>query len=600
MTITVHDKPRSRQTDQRRLRPGRRIADIALAATVILSAGAPSDNVLAQPASTPAGTESITTGQLIDALVKSHVLTRAQVDTMLQKAQRDAAAPARPAPTRTARTVKNPPPGALAAEPVVPPGTVRVTYVPESTRQEIAADVKQQVMQEAQDEGWAAPNQSPDWVRRIRISGDVRLRGESDMFGNGNFNAFPNFNAINSSANGFDTNPNTNPNLPPILNTTENRVRYRVRARLDVAATVADWIDADIRIGTGNDSSPVSLNQTLGQPGDFSKYSLWLDRAYIKMHPTDYLTINAGRGPNPFWTTNLLYYDDLSFDGISAQTAYQFNHGLGGFLNLGAFPVFNTDFNFGTNNIVKNSSRDAYLFAAQGGGDWQINNETKAKLGVGYFSYSNVQGSQSTPCFDPVTNGSCDTDDSKPGFVQFGNTLSPLRNIVQDPSNPNGPVPQYFGLASGFRVLDVHGQVALTNYHPIDVVIDFDYVKNLAFKRSDIINRGPSNNLGSNNAYEGGDTGYLASISVGHQALEKLWDWNASVAYKYLETDAVLDALTDPDFHLGGTNAKGYILTANLGIAHNAYISAKFLSANQVSGPTYAADVLQIDLNAKF
>jgi hypothetical protein len=579
----------------------RRMVDVALAA-IILGAGAPEDGASAQPqaADAAAETSAITTAQLIDLLVKSHVLSRTQVNSVLQKAQRDAAAPGRPAPARAAKAAKGTAAETAAAEPAVPPGTVRVTYVPESTRLEIAADVKQQVMQEAQDEGWAAPNETPEWVRRVRISGDVRLRGESDMFGRNNFNQFPNFNSINGLPNGFDVNTTTNPNLPPLLNTTENRTRYRLRARLDVAATVADWIDADIRIGTGNDSQPVSLNQTLGQPGDFSKYSLWLDRAYIRMHPTDYITLNAGRSPNPFWTTNLLYYDDLNFDGVSAQTAYQFSHALGGFLNLGAFPVFNTDFNFGTNNEVKTASHDSYLFAIQGGGDWKINDDTKAKIGVGYFSYSNIQGSESTPCFNPVAVGSCDTDDSKPGFVQFGNTLFPIRNILQDPSTPNGAQPQLFGLASQFRLLDVRAQLALTNFHPIDVVIDGDYVKNLAFNRTDIVNRGPSNNLGSNSAYQGGDTGYLVSISVGHQVLEKLWDWNASIAYKYLETDAVLDALTDPDFHLGGTNAKGYILTGNLGIAHNAYVSAKLLSANQVSGPTYANDVLQIDLNARF
>ena len=38
--------------------------------------------------------------------------------------------------------------------------------------------------------------------------------------------------------------------------------------------------------------------------------------------------------------------------------------------------------------------------------------------------------------------------------------------------------------------------------------------------------------------------------------ITKRWDWNVSLAYKYVESDAVLDALNDPDFHLGGTNAR--------------------------------------------
>ncbi len=173
---------------------------------------------------------------------------------------------------------------------------------------------------------------------------------------------------------------------------------------------------------------------------------------------------------------------------------------------------------------------------------------------------------------------------------------------MQNPATPNGPEPQIFGLASRFDILDLHGQVYLTNFHPIDIVIGADYVRNLGFKRMDIINRGPINNLGSGSQapFVGGDDGYQADISVGYQTLEKKWDWNASIAYKYIASDAVLDALTDPDFHLGGTNAKGYVLTGNVALAHNAFVSAKWLSTNQVSGPTFASDVLQVDLNAKF
>jgi hypothetical protein len=78
------------------------------------------------------------------------------------------------------------------------------------------------------------------------------------------------------------------------------------------------------------------------------------------------------------------------------------------------------------------------------------------------------------------------------------------------------------------------------------------------------------------------------------------WDWNLFVAYKYLESDSVLDALTDPNFHLGGTNAKGFILGGDLGLARNLYLAARWFSATQVSGVPYSNDVLQVDLNARF
>ncbi len=92
----------------------------------------------------------------------------------------------------------------------------------------------------------------------------------------------------------------------------------------------------------------------------------------------------------------------------------------------------------------------------------------------------------------------------------------------------------------------------------------------------------------------------MIRVSVGQPMIAVRWDWNMSLAYKYIESDSVLAALNDPDFHLGGTNAKGFILAANLGIARNTWLTAKWLSSTQVSGPTYAVDVIQADLNVKF
>jgi hypothetical protein len=60
------------------------------------------------------------------------------------------------------------------------------------------------------------------------------------------------------------------------------------------------------------------------------------------------------------------------------------------------------------------------------------------------------------------------------------------------------------------------------------------------------------------------------------------------------------DAFTDSDFHLGGTNAKGYIVTASLGIFDNTWVQARWFSADEVFGPPLSIDVLQLDLNAGF
>jgi Putative porin len=435
-------------------------------------------------------------------------------------------------------------------------------------------------------------------TQRIKVFGDMRMRSWFNMQPKSNDPFLPNYDAINTSANGYDVN-NTAGTLPPLLNTTENRTTYQVEARVGIAVQISDWVDGVVGFGTGNSNTPVSLNQNLGSPGDFSKYGVWLDLASISLHPTNWLSINAGRGINPFWTTDLLFYKDLRFDGISVQVVGPLTKTVGGFFTVGAFPVFNTDFNFGSNNDVKTASHDSYLFAAQGGATWQINENYQAKLGVGYFDFTNVQGVPSTPCFNPTAYGSCDTDDSKAPFLQFGDTLFPVRNIIANPSGVTA-LPELYGLASQFRILDINGQFTMVNFHPIDIVFFGDFAKNFGFSSSSIVNLNPVNNLSSSNSFVGGDIGYTFGATIGIPVPERLFDWNVSVAYKYLESDAVLDSLTDSVFHNGGTNAKGYILKGNLALTRNTWLTASWYSTNQISGPTYAVDTLLLDLNAKF
>ena len=53
-------------------------------------------------------------------------------------------------------------------------------------------------------------------------------------------------------------------------------------ARLGFEADMGDGFSSGFRIATGDSSSPVSANQSLGTTnGEFSKYALWLDRAFV-------------------------------------------------------------------------------------------------------------------------------------------------------------------------------------------------------------------------------------------------------------------------------------------------------------------------------
>jgi hypothetical protein len=131
-------------------------------------------------------------------------------------------------------------------------------------------------------------------------------------------------------------------------------------------------------------------------------------------------------------------------------------------------------------------------------------------------------------------------------------------------------------------------------------------VTNLAFNRNSIVGKAPVNNLaGSKNQnvpgpWDGGQNGMMARLTVGYPVLRDRWDWNVFAGYKYLESDAVLDAFTDSDFHLGGTNAKGYFIGGGLGIARNVDLSMHIYSTNEITGAPYSVDIVQLDLNGRF
>ena len=63
---------------------------------------------------------------------------------------------------------------------------------------------------------------------------------------------------------------------------------------------------------------------------------------------------------------------------------------------------------------------------------------------------------------------------------------------------------------------------------------------------------------------------------------------------------ATLDAIADADFHEGGTNAQGYILSGALGVAHNTWVQVRYMSAEAIAGAHYGTAQIYVDLNARF
>ena len=550
---------------------------------------------------------------LVNMLVKQGVLKEEQAQALIKQADDEAYVARESAKVATVKADEAAKVAGAAAAAASPPGTRHVTYVPEIVKRQLRDEIRRDVMAKAEKENWASPGKYPEWAQRFRFTGDLRARYEYQSFPTGNDPRAYNFNAINTGS-PYDISDN-NSYYASTYNAGEDRNRTRLRARLGADIDITNNFSAGMRFASGDSNSPVSTNQTFGSNGgNFSKYALWIDRAYLRYEPWNELNFSVGRFDNPFWSpTDLVYHRDLGFDGFAVQAKGEVWKDVTPFAVAGAFPTYNTDLNAGINLPnpstglpSKYPSQDKWMFGGQVGVATNFAPHSAFRVAVAYYDFTNVQGQLSTPCSVFSSSDSCSTDLRRPSFAQKGNTYSLLRNIIRDASNSNGATNQfqYFGLASQFRPVVVSGQLDLGEFHPVHVVLDGEYVKNTGFDRAAVSaiaqNNTASTPDGSIGPFQGGDTGWMARATVGHKVVRRLWDWNVHAGYKYLESDAVIDAFADSDFGLGGTNLKGYFIGGNVGVADNVWATVRYLSANNIAGAPYAVDIVQLDLNAKF
>ncbi len=485
-----------------------------------------------------------TTLKLIELLVEQGVLTRQKADALIREANQ----PAAPAPVAASA----PAPVSPAAGDV-PPGTVRVPYVPEFVRQQLKDEIRADLAAQAQQEGWAPPGSVPDWVRSMKWEGDLRVRFEHDSFASGN-------------APQVDVAATNSSRALTLLNTTNSTDRERVRARFGVTADLDEEASVGIRLSTGSSNNPVSENQTLGSYEE--RLTTTLDRAYLKLTPEPWLTASIGRFEDPMVHTELVWAPDLSFDGAVIKVAPDFfSPATKPFVTFMASPVQEIDL----------ADHNKYLFSWQGGVAQTLSPNTQANLALAYYRYTGIEGVVS-----PL--GTSLYEYTAPLFVQKGNTYY---NISADPTRP------LLGLASSYHLVDLTGSIDTVVTGPYHAIFTADFVKNIGFDEKAVSER-----VGEYVAPK--TTGYLVRAQFGTEEMTRRNDWQVFLTYKHVERDAVLDAFTDSDFHLGGTDAKGYVIGANYGLSRNTWATVRYYSTDSISGAPLSIDTVQFDLNARF
>lgn len=555
-----------------------------------------------------------TTTNLIKQLVKQGVITDQMAEQMIKQAEADA----------EQQAAQNK--AAAASKEAVPTDEVRVAYVPDFVKDEIRQQVRSElreevvgdVMQKAKNEQWGLPNALPEWTRKIKLSGDIRLRSQHEYMAKDNVGnqpgsldaAYFDYMAIN------DAGGATAAGADAYWNTSSDRQRFRERLRLGVDANITDGISAGVRLATGNQRDPVSTNQSLGNTGQ--KYDFTVDRAYLKYEAIDdekfkWLTLSGGRIKNPWYTgggefsggSELVWDTDLSFEGFAGTL----RHRLGGssslmessdqsrsiFLTAGAFPLQESL-----------QGGDKWLFGGQVGVDWGFANQDNLKVGLAYFDYTGVQAKQSV-----YSNNTCDERNirnlraSRPEFMQGGNTLA--RICYEGTEQVPVQSARMVGLASDYNIVNVNLSYDTSMFAPYHLRLSGDYAKNIGYDLKGIQNRYLAGSIyphggtvAGTNLVDEQTNAWQFRADFGWPKAEVAGHWNVFAAYKYVERDAVLDAFTDSDFHLGGTNVKGWFIGGNYGLMKNVWVTGRWLTADIITGPPFGVDVLQLDVNTQF
>jgi hypothetical protein len=156
---------------------------------------------------------------------------------------------------------------------------------------------------------------------RFRLSGDVRVRGESY-----------------------------------VQNGTQDRNRARIRVRLGLDGQLNEDFIAGVALATGSQGDPTTTNETLTNA--FDRKTIALDRGYITYNPVahSWLSLTGGKFPYLWQRTATTGDQDLNPEGFDQKVSFDIKHGLVKNFTAQTFELLYNE---------NSSGQDSYVLGAQ-------------------------------------------------------------------------------------------------------------------------------------------------------------------------------------------------------------------------------------------
>ena len=388
-------------------------------------------------------------------------------------------------------------------------------------------------------------------VKSLALSGDVRVR----------YNY--------GSAKGLDS-------TVPTDNVHESN--YELRLRINADYKLSDDFFAGFGLRTGNNA----LDDNTKMANQLGDHGIGIHRAFLGWTPTPGVTLIAGKQANPFYTTDLVWDEDINPSGFSQKIDLNKTLGVSGIdltLVSGQFVVTDNREYLADDHL----NRDAFIWQTQLVAGIDLGGGAKLTVAPGYFS-TNGAALDSNRYLD-INGDSTDDITKADGYV------------VGPPPVTTGVVYNYSNGLNDVQVLllpgDISGEVA-----GIKAKFEWDFAYNFAGRDRSLYNEGVRNPRSADKL------SWLLGVRLGEN--KKKGDWSAQLNYRRIGVGST-PGLNDNEFAFGQTNMQGVKVGAAYNIGDAATFGVNYFHFDQTrSEGDYKnigfdkGELLQVEVGVKF
>jgi Putative porin len=447
----------------------------------------------------------------------------------------------------------------------------------------------------------------------------------------------------------------------------DNRIglqRWRYSVRVGLRGDIFDDFYYGVRLDTG--ANPRSAFVTAGTSasggpyqGPFGKSNAGINigQVYLGWKPWDWLNLTVGKMPNPLYTTPMVWSGNLNPEGFAERFKYnvgsvnffatfgQFlyadlnpNTASAGFLGLGTSPGSSAP-------GIGQTTDNIFMFAWQGGFNYQITTNVSAKVAATLYNYLGVQSSSGTTAESPFFGDPYVGEGAYYYYAVQNNGQTPAPgysgyNPGYDFYNPN--IPGSGSISFPFNQVGLNHLLVLELPFEFDFKIsqldarvfgDFAYNLEGAQRAEDAANAYkniltfldqqnhvpfPTFPAQKNDvkAYQiGFDIGSHGSLGMVNGTVSKRHAWEIKTYWQHIEQYSLDPNLLDTDFFEGVENLQGIYLGAAYGLTDNLSVAFRYGHAWRINdllgtggsgqdipqmNPINDLNIYQVDLTLKF